>query len=291
MSQVFSRILCPVDFSPCSRLTLHYARQLAEACRGQLVLLHVKPTIVEAYQSMVPELAAYVSWDERSLSETFNDFSGDWSGRYEKIISGGTPHEEILRIADQMESNVIVMGAKGLSRVERFLLGGTTEKVVRRANCPVLTVHDGDPHLPAERILFPTDLSDYAKKIWPLVAGLAQLFHAKVHIAHILDLKHAPEKRRRDEPLRNFVQQLETSVQQQITLGLETSGIDHEIIVQEHPHGAAAGLMELAEARRIDLIIMPAHGKHAMLPPFIGGITERVVRLAHCPVLTARYVP
>lgn len=287
--KTFAKILCPIDFSACSRLTLHYARQLAETCRSKLVLLHVKPTITEIYQSLVPELATYVSSDERSLEENFNDFSGDWAGQYEKVISGGLPHEEILRVAEQMKADLIVMGAKGLSRVERLLLGGTTEKVVRRATCPVLTVHDGDPHLPAERILFPTDMSSYANNTWPLVAELARLFKSKVHIVHVLDLEHTTQQRRRDETMRMFVQKLEAAVKKQLQESMDLSGIEHEIVVAEKTDGVAPGLMELADTYKIDLIIMSAHGKSPLVPPFIGGITERVVRMAHCPVLTVRH--
>lgn len=287
--KLFSKILCPIDFSPYSRLTLHYGRQLAETWRSKLVLLHVKPSITEIYQSLVPELASYVSADERSLAETFNDFSGDWAGQYEKVISAGLPYEEILRVAGQMRADLIVMGAKGLSRLERLLLGGTTEKVVRRANCPVLTVHDGDPHLPAAGILFPTDMSSYANDTWPLVAEVARLYQAKVHIVHVLDVEQTSQQRRRDQTMRLFVEKLQAAVKKQLQESLDASGLAYDIVVAEKRDGVAPALMEIAENRKIDLIIMSAHGKSPLLPPFIGGITEKVVRLAHCPVMTVRH--
>jgi nucleotide-binding universal stress UspA family protein len=287
--KAFSKILCPVDFSPCSRLTAHYARQLAQACASQLIFLHVKPVVTEIYETMVPELAAYVSRNDQSLNEVFNDFAGDWAGKHEKIIAGGLPHEEILRLAEQTQADVIVMGAKGLSRVERYLLGGTTEKVVRRARCAVLTVHDGDPHLPAENILFPTDLSDYAHRTWPLVAELARLFKAKVHVAHIIDLPQLRHQRPRDESMSNFGHKLKVAVREQLQETFASSGVDHEIVVVEKQRGIGPGLTELVDTLHTDLIVMPAHGKNPLAPPFIGGVTERVVRMAHCPVLTVRH--
>jgi len=287
MMKIFPKILCAVDFSPCSRLTSHYGRELAEKFGSELVLLHVKPSIAEVYENIAPELATYVSHDDASLQETFNDFSGDWAGRYEKIISSGVPHEEILQTAEQLHADLIIMGAKGLSRLERFLLGGTTEKVVRRATCPVLTIHDGDPHLPVENILFATDLSGYANETWPAAANLARALKAKITIAHILDLHHL--HRRNDEALRQVVQRLEFKIKDQIKSSLNMTGVDHDLVVAKTTSGVAPGLIELADTLRSDLIIMPAHGKRPLPRSLIGGITERVVRMAHCPVLTVRH--
>jgi nucleotide-binding universal stress UspA family protein len=140
---IFPKILCAVDFSPCSRLTSHYDRELAAQLGGELALLHVKPSLAEVYENIAPELATCITHDDPALIETFNDFSGDWTGRYEKLISSGVPHEEILRTAENLGASLIIMGVKGLSRLERFLIGGTTEKVVRRATCPVLAVRHG----------------------------------------------------------------------------------------------------------------------------------------------------
>lgn len=285
--KTFSKILCAVDFSPCSRLTSHYARQLAETCGSDLALLHVKPSIAEVYENIAPELASYISHDDSSLQETFNDFSGDWAGRYEKIISTGVPHEEIIHTAENLHADLIVIGAKGLSRLERFLLGGTVEKVVRRAPCPVLTVHDGDPHLPLENILFATDLSAYANEAWPLAVNLAQELKSKVHIVHILELHH--HRRRRDEAMHAAVHQLEAKIKKQLQETLDLAGVDYEISVAEKSNGVAPGLFEMADSLRTDLIIMPAHGKRPLAHSFIGGNTERVVRMAHCPVLTVRH--
>ncbi len=287
--KTFSKILCAVDFSPCSRLASHYARQLAETCGSDLALVHVRPSIAEVYENIAPELATYVSHDDSNLQETFNDFSGDWAGRYEKIISTGVPHEEIIRTAENLHADLIIIGAKGLSRLERFLLGGTTEKVVRRAPCPVLTVHDGDPHMPVENILFATDLSDYANEAWPVAANLARGLHSKVYIVHILELHH---HRRRDEAMQKAVQQLEVKLKKKLRESLDLAGVNHEIIVVEKQNGVAPGLIEVADTLHCDLIIIPTgrDGKRPLTHSFIGGNTERVAPIGRgCPVLTMRH--
>jgi nucleotide-binding universal stress UspA family protein len=54
----------------------------------------------------------------------------------------GTPSEEIVNYADEHEIDLIVMGTHGRTGVARVLLGSVAEKVVRKAPCPVLTVHN-----------------------------------------------------------------------------------------------------------------------------------------------------
>ena len=57
-----------------------------------------------------------------------------------EIVSAGKPHHEILRIAAQLESDLIVIGIHGRNPLDRMLFGSTAEPLVRRAACPVLTV-------------------------------------------------------------------------------------------------------------------------------------------------------
>jgi nucleotide-binding universal stress UspA family protein len=58
----------------------------------------------------------------------------------EEIVTSGKPHHEVLRIAAEQRSDLIVLGIHGRSPVDRMLFGSTAEPVVRRAECPVLTV-------------------------------------------------------------------------------------------------------------------------------------------------------
>ncbi len=57
------------------------------------------------------------------------------------LMREGTPADEILKTAEEKEIDLIIMGASGKHRLERFVLGSVAEKVVRDAKCPVLTIH------------------------------------------------------------------------------------------------------------------------------------------------------
>jgi nucleotide-binding universal stress UspA family protein len=58
----------------------------------------------------------------------------------DEIVGSGKPHHEILRIAAERHSDLIVLGIHGGNPLDRMLFGSTAEPVVRRATCPVLTV-------------------------------------------------------------------------------------------------------------------------------------------------------
>ena len=67
------------------------------------------------------------------------------------------PDAEILKYADKDQSNLIIIGAKGHSKFERFFLGSVGEKVVRNSDVPVMAVHSKPKGLPIKRILVPID--------------------------------------------------------------------------------------------------------------------------------------
>ena len=66
----------------------------------------------------------------------------------EELVVCGKPHREILRLAEERRSDLIVLGVHGRNVVDRLLFGSTVEPVVRQAHCPVLTVR---PEAPAAK--------------------------------------------------------------------------------------------------------------------------------------------
>jgi nucleotide-binding universal stress UspA family protein len=143
----WTRILCPVDFSPPSRVALEEAADLAWRFGAELTLLHVddRPGRPAASETLLPP-AALEPWTlelERQLAE--------WAGIAERIavrpvryaLAAGPAAEEILRFAGEGEYDALVMGTHGRSGVEHLSFGSVAEAVVRGAGCPVLVVRRG----------------------------------------------------------------------------------------------------------------------------------------------------
>lgn len=138
-------ILCPTDFSEYSKHALKYALSLGQLFRSRIVLLHV----VEPIQIPVEynfDIALGTAYDEatrESLLEKLHalvDLPTRAVVEVEERVTRGAPFAEIVRIARDEQVDLIVLATHGLSGIAHLLLGSTTEKVVRKAPCPVLTV-------------------------------------------------------------------------------------------------------------------------------------------------------
>jgi nucleotide-binding universal stress UspA family protein len=136
------RILVPTDFSETSAAALRYASALAHRFAARVYLLNVAdyPEIgaEEDYPIGVVETMQNAAHDRlrRLLTEQdVEDLQPDYATRI------GLPAEEIVRYAREHAIDLIVMGTHGREGVMRVVLGSVAETVVRRAPCPVLTVH------------------------------------------------------------------------------------------------------------------------------------------------------
>ena len=144
------KILCPTDFSEPSYKALKIACDLAESFSSELILIHVlKPAQTFPAAPSIPpamggEFIPMVSEETRdharkSLDMTLEErVSGDINSH--SILADGNPAEEIVRNADELKADVIVIGTHGFTGWRHLLLGSVAEKVVRLASCPVITI-------------------------------------------------------------------------------------------------------------------------------------------------------
>lgn len=138
-----NRILVPTDFSDTSEAAVRYGVALARAFKAQLHLLHIPEHPGEAAEIEYPI----------GLFENMQNAANDRLGhllteaearelRPECAMRLGKPTDEIVRYAAEREMDLIVMGTHGREGVARAVMGSVAEKVVRRAPCPVLAVHN-----------------------------------------------------------------------------------------------------------------------------------------------------
>jgi nucleotide-binding universal stress UspA family protein len=137
-------ILVPVDFSPYSQKALRYGRTLAQAFEANLHLLHVlDQPIHPAHYGLGDDLLMRLNPEvqrrsHEEMERLFSQFGAEV--KCQTHVCEGRAYSEIVRFVEAEECDLVVMGTHGLSGLEHFLLGGTTEKVMRHASCPVLAV-------------------------------------------------------------------------------------------------------------------------------------------------------
>src|SRR6516225_7922520 len=139
------RILVPTDFSKSSANALTYAVAFAEKFGAEIHLLHVVqdlalfiPEAVLVAPPPAPPVEQFASAARTALERVITDLQRPGLAIRPEVVEG-TPYEEIVRFAREREVDMIVIGTHGHTGLAHILLGGVTDKVVRRAPCPVLT--------------------------------------------------------------------------------------------------------------------------------------------------------
>ena len=141
----FDHILVPIDFSLHSRRAVEYGGSLAKHFNAHLIFLHVieqeiHPSFYAAGISSIFEIDKTL---KERVVENMREFVSDLVSdglTMDYVVSEGKAHKEIVDYARHHSVDLIVIATHGLTGLEYLLLGSTTEKVVRWAACPVLTV-------------------------------------------------------------------------------------------------------------------------------------------------------
>ncbi|HWI57163.1 MAG TPA: universal stress protein [Bacillota bacterium] len=136
------RILVPVDFSDCAKKALQYAICFAKQFEAELTLLHVVPSN-PPLSEMGPVDIVSVEDLKRDLEALQASIKNEVRSRAVlRVQRAGEPHLEIIRVAKELDIDLIILSTHGRTGLARMFLGSTTEKVVRYAACPVLVVRE-----------------------------------------------------------------------------------------------------------------------------------------------------
>jgi nucleotide-binding universal stress UspA family protein len=137
------KILVPTDFSESAQHALTYAMSFAREYDAELIVLHVVETLAAGYANDIFPVP---------MAEVFTEISGyakleidklaaqaqERGLRVRQVVAQGKPTTEIIRVAKAEMVDMIVLGTHGKGVLDHALFGSTTERVVRKAPCPVL---------------------------------------------------------------------------------------------------------------------------------------------------------
>ena len=280
-------ILFTTDFSSASDAALPYAMALARWYGARIVAAHCVP----------PEPMLGVPMDPLPGNTDF-----EWEGAQKKMSSflasdplRGVEHQTILqqgglwdvlsRIIEQHDIDMVVMGSHGREGLKKLVLGSAAEQIFRRAPCPVLTV---GPHAVRRAegfenwrcIVFATDFSPGSLHALPYALSLAEENQANLVLLHLISMVPVQQH---DEVKERACQRLKALVPIDAAAWCEP-----EYLVRfEFP---ADGILQVAEERNADLVVMGVHQTGS--PRFSAHVpltvASEIVCRAHCPVLTVK---
>lgn len=180
-------ILVPIDFSEASKIAVNYALMLAEKLDHELKFVHGYSLGQVEERPMGFDMAADEEKEARQRSEDFlSQFSKLRTVKYSNEFVWGSIVDAICETATQYKVDLIVMVTSGASDLGSFFIGTTSEKVSKKAPCPVLIVPDGLTHFKIEKLCFALK-STYSdqKGTVSLVPKIIDLFTAELSIVLI----------------------------------------------------------------------------------------------------------
>jgi len=285
-----NNILCPVDFSEFSEKAFDYACSLARRYEARLYLQHVIDPLTNYYGQVPSGLSQEYYKESREKSENelrklisraqFNGF------RPEFVIEVGSPAQSILQFSERESTDLIVMGTHGFKGVDRWTMGSVTEKVLRKAHCPVLAVrkplHDfvapnkKNDCVQLHKILLATDFSDTGQRAFAYALSLAMEYNAELTLLHVL------EEVPRDEELASVTTRLIHKLEAFVPADAPNWCSIRSVIRVGKPYQE---IVQLALESQTDLIVLGVRGRSAPDLAVFGSTTYRVLQLGSAPVL------
>lgn len=277
----YRKILVPFDGSSSALHALEVAIQLAQADKAWLKALSVVPP----YEGDLELIG--VSNIKETLEGPSKKHLADAKMVADKHgqpillnIEQGEPYERIVQVAEEELCDVIVMGRRGLGRIERELVGSVTARVIGYTHKDVLVVPAG-ARVGWSKILLATDGSAYSKEAEERAVDLAAQHGAELFIVGVVDTNDeffASAPQLADELVSNTSNYLKN-----ILAVAQAAGIKASTIIKEgEPNEMIA---DAANEVQADIILMGSHGRKGITRLLMGSVTERVIGRADCPVL------
>ncbi len=302
MSHSIKRILFATDFSEGASHAQDQAIAWSRAIEAELQIVHV----LELHPSLDPtqpvnkmyldQLRAQAAPKLEEIEQAVKAVGVTANVR----VEFGIPSQVIVRTAEELDTDLIVLGTRGLSGLEHLLVGSTAERVIRSSPCPVLAVHaqqappghepvrERSPStLKVQSILVPVDFSDCSLDALEFAIFVAGLHKAAMTILHVPEpitfgidftLRHVEERREWRRRTETWLSDIAKLLAGQ---GLAT---ETRLITGQ----AADTILSCARDSQVDLIVMGTHGRRGLSHAFTGSVMEAVLRRAASPVLAVK---
>lgn len=275
------RILVPTDFSKTSIIALEVACEIAKKAGAEVIALHVVEEATTGSFRVSGEVVQR-NFEDRLYTMRMLEKA---KKELEKLVMNpkfsaikldgelrlGNAYHGMNAIITEQKVDLVVMGTRGLGRLKEMIIGSNTEKVVRHAKVPVLSVHKKPSKINFKNIVYATSMSKSEEKFAEVVIQAQALYNSKIHLVRI----NTPGDFQRDKVAKDYMEKFAKK------LGLKnfTINVYNDLTEEE-------GIIYFAESIKADLIAMATSGRTGFAHVLAGSIAEEVVSHAKRPVLT-----
>lgn len=293
----FERILCPTDFSKFSFRAADYGVALARHYDGEVHFLHVIPAAL-MHPDQYPYVAQPVMPDpevrQRATDrlDAFVALSRTEGVRTRFSVQEGAAVDTILDTAEKDEAQLICLGTHGREGFERLVLGSVTEKVLRKAKCPVLTVSEPGEEKTSKpavfkNILCAVDFATPSLKAVEVSLSLAQEAEGRLTLFNSVEWFSEEPGWESAVSVPDYRAQMEEQVKARLDEVVPSDVREWcEVSTVVRSGKPYRELLVYAKEMSAELIVMGVRGRNPLDLMLFGSTTQHVVRHAECPVLT-----
>lgn len=278
------KVLVPFDFSETANFAFEFAISLAENYGNlEINLLHVVETPVATGMGTmgggldaIPDFENQVFFMEliktrkKQFKEIEENFASSSINLNTNIVIGSV-FRNVVDVIQEKNPDMVIMGSKGSSGLEEVIIGSNTEKVVRTANCPVITIKSPTQAKTIKKLVFASDFRESDDEVADHIRRMQTLFHAQFYFVLINTPGNFETTRESFARIKTYVQKY------------KLENIKAEIY---NSLSEESGILEFADDIDADMIAMTTHGRTGFLHLITGSIAEDVVNHSKRPVWT-----
>lgn len=273
------KILVPIDFSKRSEFASKMAARIAKKSNSTIYLLHLieLPTgIVDmgaGSNFSIPESMLYL----RKVKERIIEFKDTFFHKNTDVhhsIRFQNPYQGILKYAEKIEADIIVMGSKGHSEFEEILIGSNTEKVVRTSKIPVIVVKKDNDKFKMKNLVFASSFkNDDKKEVFGKFLDFANHFKSEIHLLKVNTPSRFESTQDATEKIKTFIEGFE--------LPKYSINIYNDASIQK-------GILNFSRDINADLIALSTSGRTGLMHLFSASVTKKLSKKALKPILTIK---
>jgi len=284
MPAFLKKILWATDFSDEGQEACLYAMNFAKELKASLIAMHVvpdfSPALYNTSYSIRGELAKRVNFLKKEAKKKLESIKKAKEKPFKIIVKEGSPSKKIIETAEEEKVDLIVIGKRGLSAVEKLFIGSVANQVLRNSPVPVLITKKCIKKPGVKKILVPTDFSPQEETEREFAWKLAKALDADLTLLHVLELHdYEFSPRVLDEMFDALLRKLRKRKKKE----KEDIKVYEEV---SRAINAAVGIVDFAETHHFDLIVMSTYVRSKWERFFLGSTTEKVISYTHIPVFT-----
>ena len=277
----YRKILVAVDGSETSRNAFREACRMAREEGASLTAATAVPVFQEQYEVLSVDKATKALKDEgEKVLASINRIAGEEKMPVRLRMEEGNPFEAIRDLADGNGYDLVVMGRRGMKRLERALMGSVTARVIGHTAKDVL-VAPRDTSIGWGRVLLPTEGSKCSEAAVSRAIDIAKSYGGQLTALSVVDVNEEFQTNA-PEAVEKLVLQAK-KVLDDVKKKAEAAGVNVETSLKEGE--AFEAITGTAREKGASVIVMGSHGRTGLKRLLMGSVTEKVIGHAPCPVL------